>query len=483
MDVLIRLYNMVEPAADGSIISREVTNKYLNSDDYRTIIRDKIALGGKTHKDRVATEEYKQLIGPDDEVLVRKNSLFYIKKIFTREDSNFCWAIIHIYDPDNFSGELRDEIVNLRALLKEGTKLPCSVVIQAIWSPSNECLEIIRIKGVDFTLNPSFAGAGTEKLMSTTIVTDEVSTKAFSEKAARRGVRLFSFQTESKPIAEENSSEETKKFSSLPDKITSKDILLRFGRDSIQYRAFSMVRNSTDDNVVKKNDLSETISKLQTADNSISQEDFLNLIKEYITPENRQLFLAIFNKGIGKIQQLVNAVPKTDPDYQSLIKLRIINYLNTLPVFDKLFSLGSIVSDRLSLNNYPRTLRVRFIIRLYKEFYSNNQDKLSSDECVLLERLFVTDWSLLIKEAIPYIYSGYNISSFYQFASLNPDLSTLGRNLSFYYRRLLISEEIMGYIQSSLYKNWSDSLSKFLESLVVYTFGKRLSNQSLSLIK
>lgn len=492
MDVLIRLYDMVHPAADGSIISREVTNKYLASDDYETIIKDRIALGGKTHKDRVATEENRQVIGPDDEVLVKRNSLFYIKKIFTKPDSDFCWAIIHIYDPDNFSGELRDEIINLRAMLKEGTKLPCSVVIQAIWSPSNECLEIIRIKGVDFTLNPSFQGAGTEKLMSMTIVTDEPETKMFSEKAARTGVRLFSMDTEIAEVdngqffTEEFFKQKAKEFEEKfdgKDTVSEKDILSKFGRNSDEYKAFSAIRKATDEQVVKKSDLAEILSKLQPADNSFAQEQFLDILKEYVTPDNKQLFVTVFNQGIGKIQQLVNAVPKDDPDYENLIRIRLVNYLNTLPTSDKLFSLSSTVQDRISLYRYPRLIKTRYIFRLYKTFYADNQDKLSSEDKALLERLYLSDWMIFIKEALPAIYDGYNISAYYQLTPLDADLPTLGRNLSFYYRRLLIAEEMLGFIPNTVYTNWSKSLSEFLEKLIIYTFGARLSNQDLSFIK
>lgn len=462
---------MVKPAADGSIISRAVTEEYLASEDYKTIIRDKIALGGKTHKDRIASDEYKQIIGPDDEVLVKRNSLFYIKKIFIKEDSEYCWAIIHIYDPDNFSGELRDEIANLRAMLKEGTKLPCSVVIQAIWSPTNECLKIIRIKGVDFTLNPSFEGAGTEKLMSMTVVSDAPETKMFSEKGARTGVRLFSFDTE---ILKPSKDDEI---------VSEKEILSKFGRNSEQYRAYSTLKKATDDGIVKKADLSSILSGLQASDSAISQQDFLNYLEEYVTPENQQLFVTIFNQGVGKIQQLVNAVPKTEPNYDELIKIRLINYLNTLPKSDKLFSITSIVEDKYSLFKYPRTIRVRLLMRLYMNFYKSNQGTLSDDAKAYLEKLFINDWTLLIKDAIPYMNEGLNISSYYQLAAINPEFSQLGRELSYYYRRLLISESQLGFIPTSIYVKWSESLSKFLNFAISVVFGERLSSNNLSFIK
>lgn len=489
MDVLIRLYNMVNPAADGSIISREVTEEYLQSEDYKTIIRDKIALGGKTHKDRTVGDEYRSSIGPDDEVLVRRNSLFYIKKIFTKPDSDFCWAIISIFNPDNFSGELRDEIVNLRGLLKEGTKLPCSVVIQAVWAADNRCLKIIRIKGVDFTMNPSFTGSGTEKLMSVHVISDVNETKMFSEvEGVKRGTRLFSFQTEvekDEQVFGELLEEYKKKIrGEVNDKVfTKREILLKYGRGSKEYKAFAMNQNVIDNNIMTKERLAECVAALQGANDSISQEEFLTYLDDYVTPENKELFLQINRENTGKVQQLVNAVPKDDPNYKELIQTRLVNYFKGLPQSDKLFSLGSIIQDKMRLMSYNRLIRFRFFVRLYKNYFLENQQTLTPEQRNSLEESFISDAQLLLKDALEYMKQGLNLSVYYQLGTYSPDLSRTARILSFYYRRLLISEDILGYIPPKIYQLWNQSMIDFLNNLIIFVFGSRIGMTNLSVIK
>lgn len=480
MDVLLRLYNMVNPAADGSIISREVTEEYLQSEDYKTIIREKIALGGKTHKDRNVDDEYRASVGPDDQVLIDMNSLFYIKKIFTKPDSDFCWAIIHIYDPANFSGKLHDEIVNLRGMLKEGTKLPCSVVIQAVWAPDNRCLKIIRIKGVDFTLNPSFAGSGTEKLMSVHILSNENETKMFSDvKGVKTGVRAFGLTTEVSFDGTQN--EET--VDNHDDVWTKRDIILTFGRNSDEYKAFALTQKLTDRSILKKDELTKAVEALHKGTDSVSQDEFLKDLGDVVTPENKELFLQLYHRGPGQIQQLVSAVPKDDPNYNELIKTRLINFLKTMPTSDKIFSLGTVIVDKFKVTQYPRVLRFLFVIRLYKQFWLANEKNMDEEKRRQLEEIFIADVMYLIKDALEYIKLGFNLSSYYQMGGLNPDLSRAARILSYYYRRLLVSEDVLGFIPAGIYKGWNQSLVDFLQVLITYTFGARLSNVNLSFIK
>ena len=65
MRVLVKLYNMVDPAADGSVIPRQQTIQYLASSDYESVISNRVALCGFTHKDRVLESQYKNVVGPD----------------------------------------------------------------------------------------------------------------------------------------------------------------------------------------------------------------------------------------------------------------------------------------------------------------------------------------------------------------------------------------------------------------------------------
>lgn len=166
LKVLVKLFSTEEQASDGSTIPRKSVEEYLSSSDYQLIINDKLSLGGVTHKDRKLNPEYEGVVGMDDQVLINDNCTHYISKIFFKDNDPFIYAILRVFDPDKFAGKRKDNIINLRGLLESGVKPPVSVVIQALWSPSNVAERIIRVKGCDYTQNPAFDGAGVQKLMS-----------------------------------------------------------------------------------------------------------------------------------------------------------------------------------------------------------------------------------------------------------------------------------------------------------------------------
>lgn len=180
MQVLLKLFNMEAQAADGSTIPRSSVEKYLASKDYKEVIDKRLALGGVTHKDRKVDPKYEDTIAPDDQILVDENVTHYISKIYIKSGDPYCYAEIQVLDPKDYSGKRKDNIENLMADLRSGIKLPCSVVIRAMWSYSNVAEEIIRISGVDFTLGPSFEGSGTIKVFSATNRSGDKNGKSFS---------------------------------------------------------------------------------------------------------------------------------------------------------------------------------------------------------------------------------------------------------------------------------------------------------------
>jgi len=166
MKVLVSLFDTNTKADDGSVISRTVVEQYLASEDYRYLIQNRLALGGVTHKDRKIAYKWES-IGEDDPMLIEDNLTHYITRIFFRDETDpVCYAEIEIFDPEEFSGARKDNIINLRGMLNSKVKLPISVVIQGDWDHMENCKKIHRIKGLDFTINPSFDGAGVIKVFS-----------------------------------------------------------------------------------------------------------------------------------------------------------------------------------------------------------------------------------------------------------------------------------------------------------------------------
>lgn len=62
MDVRVRVCPLGSPAADGSIIPREVVEDWLRSEDYKTLIDARLGLGSLTHRIR-SIETASDLIG------------------------------------------------------------------------------------------------------------------------------------------------------------------------------------------------------------------------------------------------------------------------------------------------------------------------------------------------------------------------------------------------------------------------------------
>jgi len=166
MKVLLKLYNVNDKAADSSQIPSGPTKEYLSSDDYKTVIKDKLGIGGYSHKDRKLSAEYRGTIGADDQVIINDNALFYFTRIWMDDASGDVFGEIEFFDPKLFSGKRKDNIINLEGTLKSGVNLPCSIVIHALWNTMEVAEKIIRIKGVDFTQNNSFPNAGVLKVYS-----------------------------------------------------------------------------------------------------------------------------------------------------------------------------------------------------------------------------------------------------------------------------------------------------------------------------
>jgi hypothetical protein len=164
MELEIKLFSYTDKALDGSTIPKESVEKYINSDDWVKRKRTLSALGGITHKDRDTSDGMK--VGKDDRVLVNSNSTHCIKDIFFKdEDDKFVYAIIKIFSEDQFDDETAQKIKKLKALLRNGVKLPVSLVLDAYWDHAEVAREIISFRGCDWTLNPGFKGSEVTRIL------------------------------------------------------------------------------------------------------------------------------------------------------------------------------------------------------------------------------------------------------------------------------------------------------------------------------
>ena len=106
---LVRLFDTTTKAADGSVIPRGVCEEYLQSDDYKEVMQNKIAWGGITHKDRKIDPKYDGIIGIDDQVLVSENASHYLTKMYFKDaplPSEDCRREFYGQQPDTLSPQI-----------------------------------------------------------------------------------------------------------------------------------------------------------------------------------------------------------------------------------------------------------------------------------------------------------------------------------------------------------------------------------------
>ena len=144
------------------------------------------------------------------------------------------------------AGERKDKIVNEIGMLSSGVKLPVSVVIQALWSKRNVAEKIVRIKGFDFTLNPSFKGAGDVEVYSPENLDDssfsDAEIKQFSEGVEgdfNIQTKIFSCTGEVIVLDNQNTLNYDKVFSDGKGSVDYFDIVRVYGINSPQVKVIS----------------------------------------------------------------------------------------------------------------------------------------------------------------------------------------------------------------------------------------------------
>lgn len=165
MRVLVKLFNCDQTATDGSRIPRSVVESYLNSPKYKESIEKGMVNGGITHENRVLPEEsgLKGTIGRDDNMLRCDNITHVVESIYL--DGDDVMAVARILDESSMDAGSAEKIKKLKGLIGNGVLLPISAVISAYWSANEIAEELVAIKGMDFTMNPSFSGAGVLKVV------------------------------------------------------------------------------------------------------------------------------------------------------------------------------------------------------------------------------------------------------------------------------------------------------------------------------
>ena len=180
MKVLCKILGLGDryPASDGSVITRQTMEEYLNSETYQKTIEQKTMISSLTHRCRNLSSVFpdkpalKQTIGKDDSILILSNDApaptHVVTKLFIGDD-DWLYGEIEIFDPELFDNIAKENIKRLLGLLRSGCKVHTSAVVVAYWSQQKNgvdlCKKIQEIRGVDVTMNSSWKDSHIVKIL------------------------------------------------------------------------------------------------------------------------------------------------------------------------------------------------------------------------------------------------------------------------------------------------------------------------------
>lgn len=476
VDFEVKLFDTTSLAADGSNIPRRSCEEYLQCPRYFETIRNKTSIGGLSHKDRKLRPELKGVVGMDDQQLINENALFYITKLYFKENDNFLYASARTFDPDLFAGKRKENIINLLGLFRSGVRMPVSVVIQALWSKRGVAEKIICIKGFDFTQNPSFKGAGDIKMFSEVIeqqLTDE-EIRSFSNTEFECETRIFSIVAETEvKVCSEGEPLFERILKTYPDQkeFSYNEIVRFYGQGSEQEKD---VRDKQGYYVTR-----DKLAEAKTNRGELLDEDPLyKQIQEYVDADDRESLQLAFKSSRNTIQNLVNAVPKDDPNREELLKSKIAEFLENNP--NKEYSQASTVAERVRAQEQPRYTKFARTIKVYKQYWTAN--KLSDLQKYQCKMLFLQDINMMIKEVLPLVKKGQTFNSLYGLNQYGAEIKASALTLSNSYRKLLIAEGMMNFVPKGIYGEWVIDISDFYQKLLQFTFGEQLSEIQINLI-
>jgi hypothetical protein len=472
MKILLRLFNTEGNATDGSRIPRSSCEEYLRSDDYQTIIANKLSLGGVTHKDRVLEEHYKGVIGMDDQIFVNDNVTHYITKLFFNGNDPFLYGEIELFDPRLFDGKRRDNILNLIGMLRSGVMLPVSVVIQAMWDTSNVARKIIRIKGVDFTNNPAFKGAGIVKIYSSNnsySENDDFSEKSFSDDSYSNGLSIatksFSAQVisvDGEVLDDLNASQKTYSYN---------DIVRMYGRNSreaMMTKGMSSISSSQ----LRKISYDST----NPAANVDRQLDTFTVDDGLDTP----VTAVKYRERKPRIDQIASAAPESDPYHDDMVEHTTEEFMNSVTPSSKHFSYNNTdsIRNRLMMESYPRYTLIGNLAKMYNKYWNDHRG-MSQDDFNSIKEMFITDVSRMIKKVNPKIKNGSTINSLFAMTQFTNEIAAASNELTKCYRDVLISKDQIGFIPKMKYYKYKMSSSTFYNMFCEYVFSDRFGKTDI----
>lgn len=168
----VRVLKFGTRASDGSVINEGVVREYLSTPSFQEDLAAHRMIGSLTHRVRnISAAGYspevaanlRKTVAKDDALLLIDSNCpptHYIDKLWI--ENGALWAEIQIFDESGFDDQTIQAIRRLTSILKY-SEIGISCVIVGYWSGSkdgtDELTKLVSLKGIDFTMLPSFPGS------------------------------------------------------------------------------------------------------------------------------------------------------------------------------------------------------------------------------------------------------------------------------------------------------------------------------------
>lgn len=440
MDVRVRCCSLTKNAADGSLIGETAVRNYLASKEYKLSIDGKLTMGYLTHRGRSMesmpstignTGVLKKVVGRDDAGLCVADGVptftHYVKEFYIEDvpgEGPWLCALVHILDEDGFDKIAADNIKRLKALIRSGIKLTCSLVVVAYWDSQSSGIDICRqiksIKSLDWTVNPSFG-----PLARITEVYDD--------------------------FAEDGDLEEYEREFSAID--------LDYGyKKSQPANGEIKVKTFSDLNALGLNDVART-SKIGGCVAKLKVKEFSSVCSIVeVSPTSRVNKTEVKTKTYSDI----NA---------STITYRYSNK-NSMEEREKTFSASSI-KDRIREAKLSPRERFRRLIVDYKQAVKaqGGVNKIDEETLRIMKSLFAADVLNIMSVVTPLVLQGKNLVTLLNAGSLGVEVRKAAQAMSIPYKKALAEAEKVGQVSKQNYQNITRTYTQFIKALQNVIFG------------
>lgn len=425
MDVRVRCCSLTKNAADGSLIGETVVKNYLESKEYKLSIDGKLTMGYLTHRGRSMdtmpssignTATLKKVVGRDDAGLCVADGVptftHYVKEFYIENvpgEGPWLCALVHILDEDGFDDIAAANIKRLKALIRSGIKLTCSLVVVAYWDSQSSgvdiCRQIKNIKSLDWTVNPSFGPLA----RITEVYDDKPDSSNYSN--------------------DEYYDELVREFSEIEKDDTFVKTQPKNGE--LKVKEFSDLNQFGLGDAAKTSKVDGVFTKLK--------------VKEF--------------SSVGVIEILPEEV-------------EVAPSPRTSGVREKTFSVTS-VKERVKEAKLSPRERFRRLILDYKQVVkaSGGAAKIDEQTMKVMKSLFASDVLSIMQVVTPMVLEGKNLVTLLNAGALGVEVRKASQAMFIPYKQALAEADKLGYVSKNKYQAIQTAYTTFIKALQNFVFG------------